>query len=83
LRHSRYPTLVRAPAVAPGIIAEVGSAALARLQRYEGASYRLHRVTVLSLGMALPARTWIAPGGTRQGWAASEVTSAGATRTTD
>jgi len=67
-RHSRYPTLVRAPGAAAGIIAEVDAAALARLQRYEGAAYRLRRVMVHSDRATLPAHAWIAPGGTARAW---------------
>ena len=68
LRHSRYPTLIRARAVTPGIVAEVGAVALDRLQRYEGDAYRLQRVTVHVAGTRLPAWAWIAPGGTLQAW---------------
>jgi gamma-glutamylcyclotransferase (GGCT)/AIG2-like uncharacterized protein YtfP len=68
LRQSRYPTLIRAPGLAAGIIAEVDAAALCRLQRYEGAAYRLRRVMVHADRATLPAHAWIAPGGTGRTW---------------
>ena len=68
LRNSRYPTLQRARDRTEGVLAVVNSPTLARLAAYEGASYRLTRVTVYRAHRPAAAYAWIASGATRRPW---------------
>lgn len=68
LRGTPYPTLRRAPGKVGGAVAVVGAAGFRRLSIYEGARYRLIRVTVRLGGRPLPAHAWIAAAATRRPW---------------
>jgi gamma-glutamylcyclotransferase (GGCT)/AIG2-like uncharacterized protein YtfP len=52
----------------PGVVVDVGPAALRRLSAYEGPAYRLTRVVVATEQGETGAHAWIAPGGTQRPW---------------
>lgn len=64
----RWPTLRRGRGSVSGAVVSVGGAALARLAAYEGPAYRLTPVVVRTARGTMPARAWIAPGGTGRAW---------------
>jgi len=67
-----YPTLRPARgARTPGVVVDVGPAALRRLTGYEGPAYRLTRVVVATAQGETAAHAWIAPGGTQRPWSPS------------
>lgn len=69
LRFTRYPTLRRyRTGSVPGVVIDVPSRTLARLNAYEGPAYRLTRVVVDTPNGKTAAQAWIAPGGTRRAW---------------
>ena len=68
LRRTRYPTLRRARERIAGAVVRAGTAARARLAKYEGARYRLCAVTVRCNGRPLRARAWIGDAPTRRAW---------------
>jgi len=62
LRGTPYPTLIARPgAKTAGAVLRVGAAAGARLAQYEGPSYRLVPVRVMTARGPLRARAWRAP----------------------
>ena len=64
-----YPTLrPHHSAHTPGLLADIGPAALRRLTAYEGPAYRLTRVVVATEQGDSVAHAWIAPGGTQRPW---------------
>jgi len=69
LAHARWPTLRRdRTSVVAGAVVDASAAAAARLAAYEGNRYRLMPVVVTTAKGETPARTFIAPGGTRRPW---------------
>lgn len=61
LRGTPYPTLVADEGEVAGWLVALPSAPLARLQAYEGASYRLVPVRVMAKRGARRVRAWAAP----------------------
>ncbi len=69
LRGAPYRTLVRDPrAATAGAVLRLGPAAMARLDAYEGALYRLRPVRVLTGRGRASASAWVAEG-RRADWA--------------
>lgn len=62
LRGTPYPTLVRRPgSMVGGALLRPDGAALARLRAYEGPSYRLVPLRVLTARGPVNARAWVGP----------------------
>jgi gamma-glutamylcyclotransferase (GGCT)/AIG2-like uncharacterized protein YtfP len=69
VRHTRYPTLRRARGQAvTGRVVRVPAAAMRRLTAYEGPSYRLMRLVVVTQTGAVAAWTWVAAAATHRDW---------------
>ncbi|HKM64130.1 MAG TPA: gamma-glutamylcyclotransferase family protein [Acidisphaera sp.] len=69
LAGSPYPTLRPARGTrTPGVVVDVGPAALRRLVAYEGPAYRLTRLVVATAQGETAVHAWIAPGGTQRPW---------------